>query len=51
MITVLILAILMSPILMVVFFLRLQPALERGKELARRAEAGTAGETQATRAM
>jgi uncharacterized membrane protein len=43
MITVLILAILTSPLLLVVFFLRLQPALDRGKELARRAEAGVAG--------
>ena len=43
MITVLILAILMSPMLMVVFFLRLQPALDRGAALARRAGAGSAG--------
>jgi CubicO group peptidase (beta-lactamase class C family) len=43
MITVLILAVLTSPILLVVFFLRLQPALDRGKELARRKEAGVAG--------
>jgi uncharacterized membrane protein len=42
MILVLILAVAMSPVLLVVFFLRLQPALERGKEAARRAEAGTA---------
>lgn len=40
MITVLLLAILTSPVLLVVFFLRLQPALERGKELARLAAAG-----------
>jgi len=40
MITVLLLAILTSPVLLVVFFLRLQPALDRGKELARRAAAG-----------
>lgn len=43
MISVLILAILASPFLMVVFFLRLQTALARGKELARRAKAGTGG--------
>jgi uncharacterized membrane protein len=43
MILVLILAVVLSPFLLVVFFLRLQPALERGKEEARRAEVGTAG--------
>lgn len=43
MITVLIFSILMSPILLVTLFLRLQPALDRGKELARRAEAGISG--------
>ena len=43
MITVLIFSILMSPLLLVTFFLRLQPALDRGKELARRAEAGVSG--------
>ena len=43
MISVLVLAVLSSPILMVVFFLRLQPAIDRGRELARRAEAGVAG--------
>jgi hypothetical protein len=43
MIIVLILAVLTSPILLVVFFLRLQPALDRGKELARRKAAGVAG--------
>lgn len=42
MVLVLILAVAMSPVLLVVFFLRLQPALERGKEMARRAEVGTA---------
>ena len=42
MILVLLLAILTSPFLLVVFFLRLQGALERGKELVRRAEAGVA---------
>lgn len=40
MFSVLILAIVTSPLFLVVFFLRFQPALERGKELARRAEAG-----------
>lgn len=43
MITVLLTSILMSPVLLVTLFLRLQPALDRGKELARRAEAGVAG--------
>ena len=43
MLTVLILAILTSPVLLVVFFLGLQGAMKRGKEAARRAEAGTAG--------
>ena len=44
MIVVLLLAILSSPFLLVVFFLRLQGALDRGAELARRAEAGYTGE-------
>jgi uncharacterized membrane protein len=43
MITVLLLAILTSPVLLVVFFLGLQRAMERGKELVRRAEAGVSG--------
>lgn len=42
-ILVLVLAALTSPILLVVFFLRLQPALNRGKELARRAASGVSG--------
>lgn len=44
MITVLLLAILTSPVLLVVFFLGLQRATERGKELVRRAEAGVSGD-------
>jgi len=39
----LILAVLTSPVLLVALFLRLQPALDRGKELAWRREAGVAG--------
>jgi uncharacterized membrane protein len=44
MIVVLLLSILTSPFLLVVFFLRLQGALNRGQELARRAEAGRSSE-------
>jgi uncharacterized membrane protein len=43
MILVLLLAVLTSPFLLVVFFLRLQGALDRGRKRARRAQAGVAG--------
>lgn len=43
MILVLILAVMTSPFLVIVFFLRFQGAMNRGMEAARRAEAGTAG--------
>ncbi len=44
MLTVLIMAVLMSPLLMVVFFTRFPGALREGEALARKEEAGVAGE-------